>query len=133
MHELEAALPHIIKKNIQYRQEGKEQLAEIDMRISSFLKTREEYEDSRQKLSAQISNEFRIVESVLQKRKEELLNELDFFFRPKMEEVDSIVADMTELRNKLKLVSRSVPETADREVHIYRGFETIKECLRKLE
>lgn len=133
MYDLEVALPHIIKKNIQFRHEGKEQLSEIDLRISSFLKTREEYEESKQRLSTQIHSEFRIIEGVLQKRKEELLNELEFFFRPKVEEIDSIIADMTELRNKLKLVSRTVPETADREVYIYRGFETIKGCLLKLE
>jgi len=103
------------------------------MRVNSFLKTREEYEEARLRLASQINSQFRIIEGVLHKRKEELLNELEFFFRPKVQEIDSIIADMTELRNKLKLVSRTIPETADREVYIYRGFETIKQCLHKLE
>jgi hypothetical protein len=56
VYELEAALPLIIKKNVQFRGESKDQLAEIEARISTFLKNREEYEDLCKRLDGQIVN-----------------------------------------------------------------------------
>lgn len=66
------ALPHIIKKNVQFRTEGKDQLAEIEARISTFLKNREEYQELRKRLDGQIMGEFRAIEALIFKRKEEL-------------------------------------------------------------
>lgn len=109
IYELEVALPHIIKKNVQFRTEGKEQLVEIEAKISTFLKSREDYEDLCKRLSSQIMNEFRIIETLLFKRREELRQELECFIRTKVEEIDSVVADLSELRNKLKLCNKAVP------------------------
>lgn len=44
-----------------------------------------------------------------------------------------MVADLSELRNKLKLCNRAVPETPDKEVYIMKSFETIKELLDKID